>query len=124
MSYLHKLRKKPDSYKKAFAMVTSLSVTLVILLIWGVTKFYSISHVDVATTNESTSTSPFAVIKNQFANVMSSFKGGPADIGFPESLPVDTTTVDSSSDTTVETDSNDTYSTSSQDSEVTNNLVQ
>ncbi|MEN9649641.1 MAG: hypothetical protein RL094_608 [Candidatus Parcubacteria bacterium] len=82
MSYLNNLRKKPDSYKRAFAFVLSGSISGVVFIVWVISFMYSATSGEIAKENSNKTISPFKVITDQFGSVISEFKTQTAGINF------------------------------------------
>ena len=72
--YIEKLRSKPIEYRRKYALLVSLSVTLIVALIWSIsvyTKFAKAPTEDNVATSK-TSMSVFSLIKDQFQELINS----------------------------------------------------
>lgn len=73
MGYFEKLRAKPLAYRRAYALVVSLSLTSIIGLIWLVSTISTLSATannPEQTASVSSNLSVFSLIKDQFSTLM------------------------------------------------------
>lgn len=77
MSYLEKLRNKPDHHKHMIAWGTSGVITALIATFWVTSfgYFYGDKEVKVAVEEKNSETSPLNVIRSGAANVYEAFTG-------------------------------------------------
>ncbi len=101
--FIHRLRQKPDVHKKSIAFGVSLTISIIVLVIWLIsTIFYYTSPQSIKITYESTTVkipevSPFSVIGEQWNNMIGKF---------PNVFSTDQSATVTSTDSTISTDEN------------------
>jgi hypothetical protein len=74
MSILENIKQRPDNEKKIFSLITAVTLTLIIVVVWfSFTDISTGSKVVRAEQNKLSSVSPFQVIKDEFSKVFSNF---------------------------------------------------
>jgi hypothetical protein len=89
MGILNKIRQKSDNEKKIFSLISAVTLTLIVVVVWSSFTSSSARDNEIDSKDKLSSISPMQVIKDEFSKVFSTFNSNTEASSSTSTIPIE-----------------------------------